>query len=245
MESSTTTPTPAFVGASWAALLVGGSAFLVGLWNSHMSLGEKGYYLTVLLFGLFAAVSLQKSVRDRSEDIAVTGLYLGLCWTGVAAALTLMTVGLWNAGMSASERASTRCPSCSACCGRDGAEKNVRDLARGDRHDEDLDVHGALGMSPAPAGCGAGPAPVSDPAALARVQHRAGAGDGLGLGEVEQGEPGPVTGLAGRRHARRDEPGHQRRGEGRAAPAGHALEGDRAPAAAPASRIRTLRAGRR
>jgi uncharacterized membrane protein YiaA len=63
MESSNT-PTPAFVGASWAALLVGGTAFLTGLWNSHMSLSEKGYYLTVLLFGLFAAVSLQKSVRD-------------------------------------------------------------------------------------------------------------------------------------------------------------------------------------
>ena len=145
MESSTTTPTPAFVGASWAALLVGGSAFLVGLWNSHMSLSEKGYYLTVLLFGLFAAVSLQKSVRDRSEDIAVTGLYLGLCWTGVAAALTLMTVGLWNAGMSASEKGFYAMSFVLSLFAAVTVQKNVRDLARGDRHDEDLDVHGALG----------------------------------------------------------------------------------------------------
>jgi uncharacterized membrane protein YiaA len=145
MESSTTTPTPAFVGASWAALLVGGSAFLVGLWNSHMSLSEKGYYLTVLLFGLFAAVSLQKSVRDRSESIPVTGLYLGLCWTGVAAALTLMTVGLWNAGMSASEKGFYAMSFVLSLFAAVTVQKNVRDLARDDRHDEDLDVHGVLG----------------------------------------------------------------------------------------------------
>ncbi len=145
MESSTTTPTPAFVGASWAALLVGGSAFLVGLWNSHMSLSEKGYYLTVLLFGLFAAVSLQKSVRDRSEGIPVTGLYLGLCWTGVAAALTLMTVGLWNAGMSASEKGFYAMSFVLSLFAAVTVQKNVRDLARDDRHDEDLDVHGVLG----------------------------------------------------------------------------------------------------
>jgi uncharacterized membrane protein YiaA len=129
MESSTTTPTPAFVGASWAALLVGGSAFLVGLWNSHMSLSEKGYYLTVLLFGLFAAVSLQKSVRDRSEGIPVTGLYLGLCWTGVTAAITLMTVGLWNAGMSPSEKGFYAMSFVLSLFAAVTVQKNVRDLA--------------------------------------------------------------------------------------------------------------------
>lgn len=57
-------PTAAFVGASWGALLIGSSAYLIGLWNARMQLNEKGYYLTLLLFGLFAAVSLQKNVRD-------------------------------------------------------------------------------------------------------------------------------------------------------------------------------------
>ena len=40
METGTSAPaqpTPAFVGASWAALLVGGTAFLVGLWNARTS----------------------------------------------------------------------------------------------------------------------------------------------------------------------------------------------------------------
>ena len=34
------------------------------LWNASMQLNEKGYYLTILLYGLFSVVSLQKSVRD-------------------------------------------------------------------------------------------------------------------------------------------------------------------------------------
>ena len=145
MESSSTTPTPAFVGASWAALLVGGSAFLTGLWNSHMSLSEKGYYLTVLLFGLFTAVSLQKSVRDRSEGIAVTGLYLGLCWTGVAVAITLMTVGLWNAGMSASEKGFYAMSFVLSLFAAVTVQKNVRDLARADREEPEKGFRALLG----------------------------------------------------------------------------------------------------
>ncbi len=63
-NSAARRPTPAFVGASWLAVLVGGTAYLVGLYNARMSLSEKGFYLTVLLFGLFAAVAVQKNVRD-------------------------------------------------------------------------------------------------------------------------------------------------------------------------------------
>ena len=58
-------PTSAFIGASWLALIVGAAAFMIGLGNASMDLNEKGYYFTILMYGLFAAVSLQKSVRDR------------------------------------------------------------------------------------------------------------------------------------------------------------------------------------
>jgi len=34
-------PTSAFIGASWAALLVGAVTYLVGLWNAQMQLNEK------------------------------------------------------------------------------------------------------------------------------------------------------------------------------------------------------------
>ena len=41
-------PSNAFIGASWMALIIGVSAFLIGLWNAEMELNEKGYYFTVL-----------------------------------------------------------------------------------------------------------------------------------------------------------------------------------------------------
>src|SRR5690348_8096236 len=104
IETSPARPTAAFVGAAWAALLAGAVAFLAGLWNAGMTLSEKGFYLTVLLFGLFAAVSLQKAVRDRSEGIAVSAVYLGVSWAAAGAAVVLLAVGLWNAGLAPSEK---------------------------------------------------------------------------------------------------------------------------------------------
>ena len=97
-------PSSAFIAAAWAALFVGFLAFLIGLWNASMLLNEKGYYLTVLLYGLFSAVSLQKSVRDQLEDIPVTAIYFGLCWASVIIAIVLLVVGLWNATLTLSEK---------------------------------------------------------------------------------------------------------------------------------------------
>ena len=54
-------PTAAFTGASWFALLTGIVAYCIGLWNASMALNEKGYYFVILLFGLFAVISVQKA----------------------------------------------------------------------------------------------------------------------------------------------------------------------------------------
>ena len=97
-------PSAAFLGASWAALIVGLGAYLIGLWNATMQLNERGYYFTVLMYGLFAAVSVQKSVRDKTEGIPVTPVYLGLSWFSTLLALLLLTVGLINATLTLSER---------------------------------------------------------------------------------------------------------------------------------------------
>jgi uncharacterized membrane protein YiaA len=97
-------PSSAFIAAAWVALFIGFLAFLIGLWNASMLLSEKGYYLTVLLYGLFSAVSLQKSVRDQLEDIPVTPIYFGLCWASVIIAIVLLSVGLWNATLTLSEK---------------------------------------------------------------------------------------------------------------------------------------------
>lgn len=123
-------PSPAFVGASWAALLCGVAAFLVGLSNATMQLNEKGYYLTLLLFGLFAAVSLQKSVRDRLDGVPVTTLYFGLCWLAMAAALVLLGVGLWNATLALSEKGFYGIAFVLGLFGAVVVQKNTRDAAR-------------------------------------------------------------------------------------------------------------------
>jgi len=104
MNASQQRTSGAFVAAAWAALFAGSLAYLIGLWNARMQLNEKGYYFTVLLFGLFAAVSLQKSVRDHLEGIPVTNIYFGLCWFSTIAAISLLTVGLWNATLTLSEK---------------------------------------------------------------------------------------------------------------------------------------------
>ena len=104
MQTRLAPPSAAFVGVSWLALFAGMLTYLIGLWNATMPLNEKGYYFTVLLYGLFAAVSLQKSVRDRLEGIAVSGIYYGLCWLSVGISLLLLGVGLWNATLLPSEK---------------------------------------------------------------------------------------------------------------------------------------------
>ncbi|THE10763.1 hypothetical protein E1I69_17620 [Bacillus timonensis] len=91
-------PTAAFKGASWGALLVGVSAYLIGLFNAAMELNEKGYYFAILIFGLYSAVSLQKAVRDKEEGIPVTSIYYGISWVALIVSISLMAIGLYNAG---------------------------------------------------------------------------------------------------------------------------------------------------
>ena len=87
-------PSNAFTGASWLALAVGIVGFCVGLWNAEMLLNEKGYFLTLLLYGLFSAVSVQKAVRDRMEGIPVTDVYYGICWASAIISMGLLVIGL-------------------------------------------------------------------------------------------------------------------------------------------------------
>jgi uncharacterized membrane protein YiaA len=128
-QKSTVRPSTAFVGASWGAMIVGMLAYLIGLWNAEMQLNEKGYYLTLLLYGCFAAVSLQKTVRDRAEGLPVTGMYVGLCWMSLAATVLLLTVGLWNASLLLSEKGFYAMSFVLVLFAIVAVQKNVRDLA--------------------------------------------------------------------------------------------------------------------
>jgi len=73
-------PSNAFIGASWTALVTSMTGYLIGLWHAQMQLNEKGYYFTVLMYGLFSAVAVQKCVRDRLEGVPVTDIFYGISW---------------------------------------------------------------------------------------------------------------------------------------------------------------------
>ena len=120
-------PSSAFVSASWVALGVGLIGFIVGLWRSDMALNEKGYYFTVIMYGLFSGVSVQKSVRDRLEGIFVTDIYYGLSWFSTLLAIILLVVGLFNATMLPSEKGFYAFAFLLAMFGAIAVQKNTRD----------------------------------------------------------------------------------------------------------------------
>ncbi|MFW2104326.1 inner membrane protein YiaA [Acinetobacter guillouiae] len=121
-------PTPAFIAVSWVALLAGVAAYCVGLFNAQILLNEKGYYLILILYGLFSAVSLQKVVRDKLEGQQVTAIYYGLCWASVVICIVLLALGLWNATMAFSEKGFYIMAFLLSLFGAVAVQKNIRDL---------------------------------------------------------------------------------------------------------------------
>lgn len=122
-------PSDAFVGASWAALLLGMTSYCIGLWNADMMLNEKGYYFTILLFGLFSVISVQKAVRDRMEGIPVTSIYYGISWFTTIASIALLVIGLWNAELELSEKGFYGMSFTLGLFASVAVQKNIRDQA--------------------------------------------------------------------------------------------------------------------
>ena len=92
-----------------------------------MLLNEKGYYFTILLFGLFSAVSVQKSVRDRLEGIPVTDIYYGISWFTTLISILLLVIGLWNADLDLSEKGFYGMSFTLSLFAAIAAQKNTRD----------------------------------------------------------------------------------------------------------------------
>ncbi len=120
-------PSNAFIAASWVALGAGAIGFMIGLFRAEMLLNEKGYYFTVLMFGLFAVVSLQKAVRDRLEGLPVTDIYYGISWFATLLSITLLIIGLWNATILPSEKGFYAFSFLLAIFGAVTVQKNIRD----------------------------------------------------------------------------------------------------------------------
>ncbi|MEQ9405696.1 MAG: inner membrane protein YiaA [Cyclobacteriaceae bacterium] len=117
----------AFIAASWLAVGIGMTGFLIGLWRADMMLNEKGYYFTVLMYGLFAVISVQKAVRDRLENVPVTDIYYGLCWFSTILSILLLVIGLWNAELLPSEKGFYAFSFLLALFGAIAVQKNLRD----------------------------------------------------------------------------------------------------------------------
>ncbi|NMH89749.1 inner membrane protein YiaA [Flavivirga algicola] len=126
-------PTAAFIGASWSALLVGITSYCIGLWNAEMLLNEKGYYFTILLFGLFSVISVQKAVRDKLEDIPVTDIYYSISWFTTITSIVLLIIGLWNADLLLSEKGFYSMSFLLSLFAAIAVQKNTRDVQYIDR----------------------------------------------------------------------------------------------------------------
>ncbi|PBQ30270.1 hypothetical protein CNR22_00350 [Sphingobacteriaceae bacterium] len=127
-------PSNAFMAAAWVALLAGSISFCVGLWNADMYLNEKGYYFTVLMYGLFSAVSLQKAVRDQLEGIPVTTIYYGISWFSTVLTILLLVVGLWNADLLRSEKGFYGMSFTLSLFAAVAVQKNIRDCNIAERN---------------------------------------------------------------------------------------------------------------
>ncbi|MDU0355347.1 inner membrane protein YiaA [Paraglaciecola aquimarina] len=120
-------PTKSYSFASIAALIIGAGAYGIGLFNADMALNEKGYYLAIILYGLFSMVSLQKTIRDKLEGFATSKIYYTLAWVSSGFAIALLTIGLINADLLLSEKGFFAMAYVLSLFAAVSVQKNVRD----------------------------------------------------------------------------------------------------------------------
>jgi len=65
--------TEMYYGISWATTVISILLLIIGLWNADLELNEKGFYGISFMLSIYAAIAVQKNVRDiafidRDED---------------------------------------------------------------------------------------------------------------------------------------------------------------------------------
>ncbi|WP_235428102.1 inner membrane protein YiaA [Xenorhabdus khoisanae] len=113
---------------SWIAVIGGIGVYLAGLWRSDMQLNEKGYYFAILLLGLFSSISIQKTVRDKIDNIPTTQTYYIACVITFFASIALMAIGLFNADLLPSEKGFYGIAFFLCLFGSIAVQKNIRDM---------------------------------------------------------------------------------------------------------------------
>ena len=64
--------TTVFVGMCWAAFFSSIALLGIGLFNADMFLSEKGFYGMAFILSLFAIITVQKNIRDLTNDDGTT-----------------------------------------------------------------------------------------------------------------------------------------------------------------------------
>lgn len=85
---------------AWLFMLVGALIYLIGLWQACPLLSGKGYFLGVLITGMFIIYVYQRELkRGLMED-----RFASVCQMVALLTSGLLLVGLWNAPLSPLEK---------------------------------------------------------------------------------------------------------------------------------------------
>ena len=79
------------------------TVYVIGIFRSRMEVNEMGFYFAVLILGLFATVSVQEVLRNRYENIPVSGVYFSLALLALVSALTMFIIALIRVELLPSE----------------------------------------------------------------------------------------------------------------------------------------------
>lgn len=135
-------PTGAYIIATWVVLFIGLGSFLLGIWQANILLSEKGFYLAVIILGLYSAISIQKAVRDKEENLPVSNLYYMISWLVLIISLALIALGLWNAQLTQSEKGFYAISFIMSWFAVITTQKNIRDSKNYEKYfDQDGDEH--------------------------------------------------------------------------------------------------------
>ena len=84
----------------WILFLSGALIYVIGLWQACPLLSGKGYFLGVLITGMFIVYAYQRDVKRGLMDEG----FASVCRMVAQITSGLLLVGLWNAPLSLVER---------------------------------------------------------------------------------------------------------------------------------------------